>query len=116
MHVLNNICRTYFIGTLSSLCSGTEHPKSFGHQWGVSLTCNECRRILLANDSRVAKIALHVYETRDLEGSPILADALEEAECKNQGLLDFCRNRRSLLYVQNADLNPSPGILSVPAE
>ncbi|HEY7425078.1 MAG TPA: hypothetical protein VH682_12680 [Gemmataceae bacterium] len=33
-----------------------------------------------------------MYDSRDFTGLPILADALEEAGCTNQDILDHCRS------------------------
>jgi hypothetical protein len=42
-------------------------------------------------EETVLKMAYRVYEDRAFERLPILADALEEAGCTDQGLLDHLR-------------------------
>jgi hypothetical protein len=44
------------------------------------------------NDGTVQKIAQAIYDERDFDRMPILADALEEAGCTNQDILDHCRS------------------------
>jgi hypothetical protein len=46
---------------------------------------------LAANDGAVAKLAAAIYEERDFERLPILADALEEAGCANRKVLAHLR-------------------------
>jgi hypothetical protein len=43
------------------------------------------------NDHTVPKIAQAIYEERAFDRMPILADALEEADCTNQEILNHCR-------------------------
>jgi len=38
------------------------------------------------------KLAQSIYEQREFANMPILGDALEEAGCTNQDILDHCRN------------------------
>jgi hypothetical protein len=39
----------------------------------------------------VTKLALAIYEERAFDRMPILADALEDAGCTNQDILEHCR-------------------------
>jgi hypothetical protein len=39
----------------------------------------------------VAKMARAIYEERTFDRLPILADALEEAGCENEEILNHCR-------------------------
>lgn len=43
------------------------------------------------NDGTVPKIAQAIYDDRDFSVMPILADALEDAGCDNEDILDHCR-------------------------
>jgi hypothetical protein len=47
---------------------------------------------LLWNDHTVKKIAQAIYDDRAFDRMPILADALEEAGCTEQSILDHCRS------------------------
>ncbi len=49
------------------------------------------RTVLEWNDRIVHKIAQAIYEERDFTRLPILADALEDAGCDNEDILDHCR-------------------------
>jgi len=49
------------------------------------------RRWLAWNERTVVKIAQAIYEERAFERLPILADALEDAGCTNEDLLNHCR-------------------------
>jgi hypothetical protein len=44
------------------------------------------------NDSAVKKIARAIYQERQFNDMPILADALEEAGCDNEDILSHCRS------------------------
>lgn len=44
-----------------------------------------------ANDGTVAKLAQIIYEERRFDDLPILADALLDAGCQNEDLLEHCR-------------------------
>jgi hypothetical protein len=44
--------------------------------------------------STVVALARTMYETRDFTGMPILADALQDAGCDNEDILDHCRKAR----------------------
>jgi hypothetical protein len=44
------------------------------------------------NNGTVAKLAQNIYDDRAFDLLPILADALEEAGCTNQDILDHCRS------------------------
>ncbi len=39
----------------------------------------------------VLSLARHIYESRDFSAMPILADALQDAGCNNDDILDHCR-------------------------
>jgi hypothetical protein len=39
----------------------------------------------------VRAVAQQMYDLRDFRGMPILADALQDAECDNEDILDHCR-------------------------
>ncbi|HWG41449.1 MAG TPA: hypothetical protein VN688_01595 [Gemmataceae bacterium] len=43
------------------------------------------------NEGTVVKLAKAIYEDRAFDRLPILADALEEAGCQDQDILDHCR-------------------------
>src|SRR5262249_41872997 len=43
------------------------------------------------NDGTVPKMAQHIYDTRDFSLLPILCDALEEAGCGNEDIIQHCR-------------------------
>lgn len=47
--------------------------------------------VLPRNDSTVVKLAQHIYEERAFGNLPILADALEDADCTNPDILAHCR-------------------------
>jgi hypothetical protein len=47
---------------------------------------------LMWNDSTIPKLAQAIYEERAFDRLPILADALEEAGCTNQDILNHCRH------------------------
>ena len=60
------------------------------------------RRYVLAQDHRVApewrtrtveSIARGMYDARDFSRLPLLADALQDAGCGNEYVLEHCRNR-----------------------
>jgi len=44
------------------------------------------------NDGAVPKLAQAIYDDRAFDRLPLLADALEEAGCDNQEILDHCRS------------------------
>jgi hypothetical protein len=46
---------------------------------------------LTRNDGRVRKMAQVIYDERRFADLPILADALEEADCTDRAVLDHCR-------------------------
>jgi hypothetical protein len=50
--------------------------------------------VLAWNGGQVANLAESIYRQRDFEALPILADALEEAGCTDQALLNHCRSAR----------------------
>jgi hypothetical protein len=50
------------------------------------------RSWLTWNDGVVPKMAQVIYDDRAFERLPLLADALEEAGCDNQEILDHCRS------------------------
>ncbi|MBA4190361.1 MAG: hypothetical protein C0467_20430 [Planctomycetaceae bacterium] len=37
-------------------------------------------------------LAKHIYESRDFSAMPILADALQDADCDNDDVLNHCRD------------------------
>lgn len=43
------------------------------------------------NDGTIRRLAESIYEERRFENMPILADALEDAGCRAQAILDHCR-------------------------
>jgi len=49
------------------------------------------RTVLEWNDRTVHKIAQTIYDERDFNHLPILADALEDAGCDNEEILSHCR-------------------------
>jgi len=42
--------------------------------------------------STVIALAKHIYESRDFSAMPILADALQDAGCDNDDVLNHCRD------------------------
>jgi hypothetical protein len=46
-------------------------------------------------DGTVVKLARSIYDERAYDQMPILGDALEEAGCADQGILDHCRAEQS---------------------
>ncbi len=50
------------------------------------------RQWLLANSCEVFKVASSIYEDGDMRGSPVLADALEDAGCTEASILEHLRN------------------------
>jgi hypothetical protein len=44
------------------------------------------------NDGTIPKLAQAIYDDRTFDRLPLLADALEEAGCDNQEILDHCRS------------------------
>lgn len=50
-----------------------------------------CPAILTWHNGLVCRLASVIYEDRTFNDLPILADALEEAGCDNQDILDHCR-------------------------
>jgi hypothetical protein len=48
--------------------------------------------VLAWNGGQVANLADGIYRQRDFEALPVLADALEEAGCTDQALLNHCRS------------------------
>lgn len=53
--------------------------------------CPGCGPILAWNDGTVPRMAQSIYEERAFDRMPILADALEEAGCDNEAILQHCR-------------------------
>lgn len=53
--------------------------------------CDTLASWLAWNDGVVTKVAHVIYEERDFESMPILADSLEEAGCDNEEILNHCR-------------------------
>lgn len=48
----------------------------------------------LWRDGTIVHLAQKIYDTREFEGLPVLADALEEAGCTNTQVLKHCRSPR----------------------
>jgi len=46
------------------------------------------------HDSLLVSMARRMYDRRDFGDMPVLADALEEAGCQDQGILGHCRSGR----------------------
>ncbi len=66
------------------------------NKWWRPVGSDQCTLIfsgtmLEANAGRIISIAKTIYEGKDFDSMPILADALEEAGCTDQKLLDHCR-------------------------
>jgi hypothetical protein len=51
------------------------------------------------NDGTIIKLAMAIYEDRRFEDMGILADALEDAGCQNQDILEHCR-QAGLVHVK----------------
>jgi hypothetical protein len=60
------------------------HPVVFSHSWGTDT---------------VLALARHMYESREFSAMPILADALQDAGCDNDDVLNHCRDT-SLKHVR----------------
>ncbi len=53
---------------------------------------NPCREVLITPQTQaVLSVAGQIYETREFDKMPILADAMEEAGCDDEEILDHCR-------------------------
>jgi hypothetical protein len=72
---------------LLSVCGGDGQPV---YKEGKPI-CHDCRAILDWREGSVPKMAKVIYEERDFDHMPILADALEDAGCHVQAVLDHCR-------------------------
>ncbi|MCE9560793.1 MAG: hypothetical protein K8U57_01935 [Planctomycetes bacterium] len=46
--------------------------------------------------STVVSLAQSMYESRDFSAMPILADALQDAGCDNDDILDHCRDEKQV--------------------
>lgn len=46
--------------------------------------------------STTTAIALQMYESRDFAAMPILADALQDAGCEDEAILEHCRKRKRI--------------------
>ncbi|MCE9568115.1 MAG: hypothetical protein K8U57_39435 [Planctomycetes bacterium] len=44
----------------------------------------------------VLSLAKHIYESRDFSAMPILADALQDAGCDNEDILNHCRDEKQI--------------------
>ena len=62
--------------------------------------------MLAWNNGLVLKMAQTIYEERRFEDMPILADAMEEAGCDNEAILNHCRGPRQLKCACGADWAP----------
>ncbi len=60
----------------------------FGNPFRLSVLHPDC---IAWGDSTVSKVARSIYDAHAFEQLPILADALEEAGCTEQAILDHCR-------------------------
>ncbi|HYV39293.1 MAG TPA: hypothetical protein VE988_26630 [Gemmataceae bacterium] len=49
------------------------------------------RSLLAWNDSTIPKLAQAIYEAQAFDRLPVLADALEEAGCQDEDMLNHCR-------------------------
>lgn len=49
------------------------------------------RRLFTWNDGRISRMAQTIYKDKAFHDMPILADALEEAGCNNEEILNHCR-------------------------
>lgn len=50
--------------------------------------------MLAWNDGTLGKLAHKMYQSRKFKGMPVLADALEEAGCTNEEVLNHCRKEK----------------------
>ena len=64
-----------------------EQPDGFGGQIEREGYCS----CLTWNDGTVPRLAQRLYDERSFAAMPILADAMEEAGCTSQDILDHCR-------------------------
>jgi hypothetical protein len=56
-------------------------PAAFDHQWRTSTA---------------VALAQQIYDSRDFSAMPILADALQDAGCNNDDILDHCRAENAI--------------------
>ena len=88
-------------------CDGVRYPFDAGVRTvGNSMPARQCRivRDLFGNPFRpvtffpswrtetALALALQMYESRDFSAMPILADALQDAGCDNEDILNHCRD------------------------
>src|SRR5262249_31616753 len=66
-------------GLLREIVGNPFHPVTLNPAW------------LTWNDGTVPKVAQAIYDDRAFDRMPILADALEDAGCTDQAILDHCR-------------------------
>lgn len=55
-------------------------------------TCHECETIRHWNDSTIVRIARTIYDNRQWEDMPVLADALEDSGVEDAAILEHCRS------------------------
>ncbi|MCE9563547.1 MAG: hypothetical protein K8U57_16015 [Planctomycetes bacterium] len=60
---------------------------------------NPLRKVKFQKEWRTSTaiaIAQQMYESRDFSAMPILADALQDAGCDNDDILDHCRDEKQV--------------------
>jgi hypothetical protein len=82
-----------------SLCGGLRYQESI-----TCRTCIPCQEILSWNNGTIPKLAQAIYDDRNFADMPILGDALEEAGCTNEEILQHCfrdvENWRAVVHVR----------------
>lgn len=66
-------------------------------------TDSQCYRCDAIRTPTVLAIAQTIYDTRTFGDMPILADALEEAGCDNQDILQHCRGMERVIAISGED-------------
>jgi hypothetical protein len=80
-----------YVRTVASIAARQQR----GILWGIDLSVSDHeqmpRDVLAWNDGTVVKIAQTIQSERRFDDLPILADALEDAGCRDTALIEHCR-------------------------
>jgi hypothetical protein len=84
------------LAVLTPLTLEEARTQSRGNLWSVGKSkvtyeTDPAQGWLAWNGGTILKVAQAIYDDRRFEDMPILADALEEAGCTNEGILSHCR-------------------------